>query len=356
MTTRDSVRARVAAKAAQLRHLALDEAGRVADAVDLLVTSFASGGKLLAFGNGGSAADAQHLVAELVGRLAFERRALPALALTTDTSVLTAIANDYGYDHVFSRQVEALGQDGDVVLAISTSGRSPNVLAGLRAARQRGLRTIALTGPAAGFLDADVHIVANGRTSSEIQEAHIVVEHTLCELVEARLYPAEAKSAAALPPAAGLLPFGDLGALGDRLRGVGQRIAWTNGVFDLLHPGHLHLLQYASSLGDVLVVGVNSDASTRRLKGPERPIVPAAGRAELVAGLACVDYVAVFEDDTPCRAIERLRPDVHVKDEEYRHLDMPERALVEAGGGRVEFCPRRAGWSTTGLVRSISVA
>jgi D-sedoheptulose 7-phosphate isomerase len=144
------------------------------------------GGRLLAFGNGGSASDAQHFVAELVGRLALDRRALSAIALTTDPSVVTAVGNDLGFDMVFRRQVEAHGRPGDVALAISTSGRSPNVLEAVRAARSLGLRTVALTGHGGGALAAlvdDLVDVPHADTQ-RIQEVHIMVLHVLAQAVE----------------------------------------------------------------------------------------------------------------------------------------------------------------------------
>lgn len=145
-----------------------------------------AGGKLLAFGNGGSAADAQHVVAELVGRFEGERRALAAVALTTDPSTLTAVANDYGFELVFARQVEALGREGDVALGISTSGRSPNVLAGLRAAKGTGLTTIALTGSDGGPIGAaaDIHINVAETSAARVQEVHRTILHVLASLVE----------------------------------------------------------------------------------------------------------------------------------------------------------------------------
>jgi len=150
-------------------------------------------GKLLLFGNGGSAADAQHIAAEFVCRFNRDRAALPALALTTDTSALTAIANDYGFERVFARQVEALCQPGDVVIAISTSGRSPNVIAGIEAARARGARTIGLMGGDGGSMVAavDIPIVIPTDITARIQECHITVGHLICEVVEALLQSAE---------------------------------------------------------------------------------------------------------------------------------------------------------------------
>jgi D-sedoheptulose 7-phosphate isomerase len=148
--------------------------------------AFDTGGKLLVFGNGGSAADAQHLAAELVGRFQRERAAMPVLALTTDTSVLTSVGNDYGYDRVFARQVEALGRPGDIAMGITTSGGSPNVLAALEVAQARGLRTIALTGRDGGRAGTmvDVHINVPSPSAARAQEVHRTIIHALCELLE----------------------------------------------------------------------------------------------------------------------------------------------------------------------------
>ncbi len=159
---------------------------RIVEAADLIETTLARGGKVLAFGNGGSAADAQHLAAELVGRFARDRQALAAVALTTDTSVLTAIANDWAFDRVFARQVEALGRPGDVAVGISTSGRSANVRAGLEAARARGLATVALTGRDGGELGAlaTVHLNVPEPSTPRVQEAHRTILHAICELIE----------------------------------------------------------------------------------------------------------------------------------------------------------------------------
>lgn len=160
-------------------------------AIDLIAAALRDGQKLLLFGNGGSAADAQHIAAELVGRFMRERRPLPAIALTTDTSALTAISNDYGFDDVFARQVRALGARGDVAVAISTSGRSPNVLRAVEAARAAGLKVVALTGGDGGALAAaaDVTLRVSASTlSARIQETHILVGHVICELVDQRLF------------------------------------------------------------------------------------------------------------------------------------------------------------------------
>jgi D-sedoheptulose 7-phosphate isomerase len=158
-------------------------------AVGAMANAVQSGGKVVVFGNGGSAADAQHMAAELVGRLERERPAIAAVALSTDTSILTAVANDYGFERVFARQIDALGRSGDVALAISTSGNSKNVLAGVAAARERGLTVIALTGHDGGELGrrADVHLNVPVADTARAQEVHRTLLHILCELVERQL-------------------------------------------------------------------------------------------------------------------------------------------------------------------------
>ncbi|MBI3318068.1 MAG: D-sedoheptulose 7-phosphate isomerase [Candidatus Omnitrophica bacterium] len=155
-------------------------------AARLLIEALEAGNKILLFGNGGSAADSQHIAAELVGKLQVKRRALPAIALTTDTSNLTALGNDFGYEAVFQRQVEALGRKGDVAIGISTSGSSPNVLAAIRTARSLGLKTLALTGRAGGSLKemVDLSLTIPSESTQRIQEAHITIAHILCELIE----------------------------------------------------------------------------------------------------------------------------------------------------------------------------
>jgi D-sedoheptulose 7-phosphate isomerase len=147
-----------------------------------------AGGKILWMGNGGSAADSQHLAAEIVGRFVKERRGLPSIALTTDTSILTAVGNDYGYEQVFSRQVEALCTSQDVVVGISTSGNSPNVVRAIEAARALGAHTVAFTGQGGGKLAAlcDTTLRIPSATTARIQECHILVGHILCEAIDAR--------------------------------------------------------------------------------------------------------------------------------------------------------------------------
>jgi D-sedoheptulose 7-phosphate isomerase len=163
----------------------------VVAAIEAVVAAVERGGKVLAFGNGGSAADAQHFAAEFVARYARTRRALPALALTADTSVLTAVGNDLGYERVFARQIEALGRAEDVAVGISTSGRSANVLGAIEAARAAGLTTIAITGGDGGPIGraADIHVNVAETSTPLVQQVHRTILHVMCEVVEKRLAP-----------------------------------------------------------------------------------------------------------------------------------------------------------------------
>ena len=171
-----------------------DIIARQIDVIVKIVNSIAGalsrGGKLLVFGNGGSAADAQHMVGELVGRFELERSALPAIALTTDSSVITSISNDYSFNEIFSRQIEALGTQKDIALGISTKGNSENVLTGIRKAKSMKLATIGFSGGEGGELSkiADLCFIAPSSSTPRIQEAHITVIHIICKLVEEKLY------------------------------------------------------------------------------------------------------------------------------------------------------------------------
>ena len=172
---------------ARLLETHLAEIARIAD---LLVDTFRANGKVVLFGNGGSAADAQHVAAELVNRLHADREALPAIALTCNTSILTSVPNDIGFEQVFARQVKALVQEGDVAVGISTSGNSPNVLEGIRAAAERGATTLGFTGQDGGELKAltDTCLCVPSNSTPRIQEAHIAVWHAICAVVERTLF------------------------------------------------------------------------------------------------------------------------------------------------------------------------
>jgi len=163
--------------------------GAIIEIAHLLIESLKKGGKAILFGNGGSAADSQHIAAELIGRFKKDRTALAAIALTTNTSVITALANDYGYEVIFSKQIEALGQKNDIAIGFSTSGKAKNVILALKQAKKIGLKTIAFTGGDGGEIAkiADISLIIPSCTTARIQEAHITVGHIICELAEQEL-------------------------------------------------------------------------------------------------------------------------------------------------------------------------
>lgn len=168
----------------------------ISQAIELMFNALSNGNKILACGNGGSAGDAQHFAAELVGRFERERFPLPAISLSTDTSIITAVGNDYSFNEIFSKQVQALGQAGDILLAISTSGNSGNVLAAVEAALEREMRVVALTGKDGGKLgklltDADVHINVPHARTARIQEVHLVAIHSICDGLDVALFGEE---------------------------------------------------------------------------------------------------------------------------------------------------------------------
>ena len=185
-------------ESAQLKLQAAEElAEPISQAVEIMFTALSNGNKILACGNGGSAADCQHFAAELVGRFERERLPLPALALTTDTSILTAVGNDYGFREVYAKQVQAVGQSGDVLLALSTSGNSANVVAAIEAAVERDMRIIALTGKGGGVMgelmsEADVHICVPHDRTARIQEVHALTIHILCDGIDVALFGGDA--------------------------------------------------------------------------------------------------------------------------------------------------------------------
>ena len=318
-------------------------------AAEVLAARLTAGRQVLACGNGGSSGDAQHLASELVNRFERERIGLPGIALTPDSSVLTAIANDYAYERVFARQVEALGRPGDVLVAITTSGNSRNVLEAVRTAQVRGLWVLALTGKDGGALapllrPEDVELRVPAGSTARIQEVHLLLIHTLCTYLDRAFTGTVA-------------PAGKVHAGVETLRPLlaGRRpLVFTNGVFDLLHRGHVHYLEAARSEGACLVVGVNDDASVRRLgKGAGRPLNTLEDRMAVLAGLAAVDYLLPFSADTPIALIEALQPDVLVKGGDWAPDAIVGAGLVRGRGGRVLSIPFAHRRSTTALVERI---
>ncbi len=185
----ESIRKTVAESVALKQAFFGANAQRVAALAQAICDALGGGNKVLLFGNGGSAADAQHIAAEFVGRFQKERRALPAVALSTDTSILTCVGNDFGFNKIFARQVQALGRPGDIAIAISTSGNSPNVLEAVQTANEMGLVTVGLTGKDGGKLGAMVehHLNVPHSSTARVQEVHITIGHILCQLVDEHL-------------------------------------------------------------------------------------------------------------------------------------------------------------------------
>jgi D-sedoheptulose 7-phosphate isomerase len=188
MTMQESIRETIAAHHAMIQAVLSDEnmIGDIERAVQVIAECLRADGAVLLFGNGGSAADAQHFAAELVGRFALERKGLRAIALTTDSSVMTSLTNDYGYEELFARQIEALGRKGDVAVAISTSGNSPNILRAIETSRNKGMTVIGLTGEGGGKMRdrCDLTLRVPSRDTPRIQEGHALIYHILCGLVE----------------------------------------------------------------------------------------------------------------------------------------------------------------------------
>ncbi len=319
-------------------------------ASNILISALLMGRKVLTCGNGGSAGDAQHFASELVNRFETERVALGAVSLVPDSSVVTAIANDYAYEVLFSRQIEALGRKGDVLIVFSTSGNSRNILCAIDAAHKRNMAVIAMTGKDGGQVAKmlgrfDVEVRAPAVTTARIQEIHLLAIHTICKVLDERF------TGSTLTTPSNVIK--DWRVLMELTRGI-RPLVFTNGVFDILHRGHVNYLQKAREMGACLVVGVNSDASVRLLgKGSDRPIQGEDDRAHILASLACVDFVTIFDDETPEKLIEALGPDVLVKGGDYSPLNIAGANFVLSHGGQVECIAIEHERSTTRILRQI---
>jgi rfaE bifunctional protein nucleotidyltransferase chain/domain len=327
-------------------------AAAIAEAGLVIGETLKAGKKILVAGNGGSAACAQHFAAEFTGKLCLDRDPLPAVALTVDTSALTAIANDWSYDDVFARQVRAHGKPGDVFVGMSTSGTSKNVKLAVEAAEAAGLTTIVLTGPRNG-LGGDHSVAVQVRETARIQEVHDLILHGFAQVAERVVFDTLGDDASA-----DRFPFelcvADLSAFRAWCTYSGQTLVTTNGAFDILHEGHRSSLEQARRHGDQLVVLVNSDESVARLKGPSRPVQKQDLRIRELRRSGVVDHVVLMEQDSPVKLLTELRPDVHCKGQEYAVRPMPEREVVEACGGRVELLRLEEGISTSALVDQIN--
>ena len=318
-------------------------------ALDLMVAALRDGNKIIAFGNGGSASDAEHLVGELVGRFGFDRAPLPGISLTGPSATFTAIANDYGYELSFARQIRGLGKPGDIAFGISTSGNSLNVLRAIEAAKELGITSIALTGARDSTIlnAADLTLRTPTTQTARVQEIHALLIHSLCRGIEEEIFPAKVCRTL---PVEKLVPMDQLENFTQALSTF--HVVFTNGCFDLIHPGHLALLKASRALGDLLVVGLNADDSVRRLKGTSRPLHTFSERAALLAALETVDYIVGFVEDTPLELIRKLTPQVLVKGGDYSRGSIVGADWVESHGGIVNVFPTLGNHSTTRILQS----
>jgi rfaE bifunctional protein nucleotidyltransferase chain/domain len=219
------------------------------------------------------------------------------------------------------------------------------------------MKIVGLTGArgVAFAASCDAGIAVPSSNTARIQELHITIGHILCEAVDEAFAPSPRATNGHAPGPAHdkLFALPELVAWREACRARKQTVVWTNGVFDVLHVGHLHSLREAKKFGDVLVVGVNDDASVRANKGPARPVYPCAERLEMLAALELVDAIVVFDDATPERVLSEVKPDIHVKGADYADKPIPERAIVEAYGGRIELVPLVVGRSTTDVLAKL---
>ncbi len=326
-----------------------DLAEDFARAVEILLTALRNDRRVLVCGNGGSASDAEHMAGELVGRFGYDRASLPCISLCTPSATFTAIANDYGYEQVFKRQVQGLGRPGDVLVGISTSGNSPNIVEAFKAAKEQKIATIAMTGSRDSKLSqlADLTLRAPAAKTPRIQEIHGLLLHSLCRAVEEEMFPGKAGQAL---PAHKILTRAEVPTLAKAIEGY--RSVFTNGCFDILHPGHVYVLKESRKAGELLIVGLNTDDSIKRLKGPTRPYHKFADRAAVMAALECVDYVIGFDEDTPENLIKALSPKVLIKGGDYTPATIVGADWVTSHGGSVVVVPLLEGHSTTGILNN----
>jgi rfaE bifunctional protein nucleotidyltransferase chain/domain len=324
----------------------LDE--KFAEAVKLMVAALTNGQRILVCVNVGSASDAEHMDGELVGRFGYDRASLPCISLCTPSATFTAIANDYGYEHVFKRQVQGLGRPGDVLIGISTSGNSPNIVEAFKAAGEMNISTIAMTGSRDSKLSQIAHLTvrAPSTRTPRIQEIHGLLLHSMCRAIEEEIFPGKALAPAL--PASKIIDRDNIQTLAAAIKDY--QAVFTNGCFDILHPGHVYVLNESRKAGELLIVGLNTDASIKRLKGPSRPYHSFADRAMVLAALECVDYVIGFDEDTPENLIKNLTPKILVKGGDYTHDTIVGADWVTSHGGCVKVIPLLEGHSTTGIL------
>lgn len=324
---------------------------QIEDLAREIASAIQNGKRIYAFGNGGSAAEAQHFTTELIGRFIGNRRSLPAISLSADSSALTCIANDFGYDKVFSRQVEGLVQNGDVVVGFTTSGKSTNVLEGLATAKNLGGLSVLITGNHQRDIStlADIVLQIGGEITAIIQEIHLMAIHILCDLIEENLGLKSGETKISIEKIIYEKQF-----KAELMSDSNSRV-WVNGCFDVLHEGHLLLLNVASRAGTELIVGLNSDASVRRLKGQGRPVISELKRARTIAQLPFVDSVIIFDGDNPLEILKLVRPNVVVKGGSYSEVFFVEKEFLSEINCEVIFTDQIPDLSTTNIIKGFGV-
>lgn len=310
-------------------------------------------GKIMFIGNGGSAADAQHLAAELVVRFKKNRNPIAALALTTDTSVITAAANDFAFEEIFERQVQALASPQDIVVAISTSGNSQNLIKAVSKAKEQGVITIGFLGRDGGRLKSivDTALVVPAGNSGSVQEMHILAGHIICEIVESAMSEYVMHEGTSVKKGAKLQDLTSLKRIAEEEKARGRIIGFTNGCFDLIHPGHIKILREAKEKGDVLIVGLNSDVSVKKIKGERRPVLDQTSRQQVLEAISFVDYIVLFDEDTPYNIIKELKPHYLVKGDDWKEDEIIGREFVR----KVYRVKLQEGYSTSKIIEKIAL-
>jgi D-sedoheptulose 7-phosphate isomerase len=322
----------------------------------LIFDTYKSGSKVLIFGNGGSAAESQHFAAELVGRFHSDRAPFNALALNSDTAILTAISNDFGYDHVFARQVRAYATKNDLIIGFSTSGKSASVLNALQEAISLGCKVVLFSGDSkiVDLIEKNAIVVRSpSLTTAVIQEVHLSYVHLICEMLDLLIEDNYIFESLSVPSTLNnfYTELGELEPIVNYFRkSLRLSIGFINGCFDILHEGHLELLVQSRKEVDILVVALNSDTSVRALKGESRPILSQDQRARALLATGNVDFVLAFEELTPVETIKILKPAVVFKGSEYSHLEIPERPIVESYGGKFHFIKAIPSISTSKII------
>ena len=319
---------------------------QIEDLAELISDAFKAGNRIYAFGNGGSAAEAQHFTTELIGRFKENRAPLPAISLCSDSSAMTCIANDFGFDAVFSRQVEGLVKQGDVVIGFTTSGSSRNILEGLDAGKKMGGKSVLITGERKLLNTdlADLVVQIGGFETAIIQESHLMLIHILSELIEVKMELRKQIFSKVNPRIIYDYEF-KKEMLPER-----REIVWVNGCFDILHQGHLMLLDNARRAGGYLVVGVNSDISVKQLKGDTRPLIPEMNRARTISELFFVDLVIIFSGEDPLEILSEVRPSIAIKGDVYRDANFKERDYLIAIGCDIRFTAHIEGISSSKII------